>query len=119
MPLDASKTMHIFQMTENTGVRQISAGDPKDNAQSAQGGNSLWIEGKRGEAFSLAHWFTNEDSTKRQDSPKENVPHINGSRRDLYFESGEPIYPRMPLSKGISPIEDQTVLLFSSNDSLL
>ena len=31
MPLDASKTMHIVQMTENTGVRQISDGDFERN----------------------------------------------------------------------------------------
>jgi hypothetical protein len=117
MPLDASKTMHIFQMKGKVGVRQISDGDLKEIVQSAQGGNSLCIEGKRREAFSLAHWFTNEDSTIRQDSPKGNVPHSSGSRRDLYFESSEPISPRMSLSKGISPIGDQTVLLHSSNDS--
>ena len=117
MPLDASKTMHIVQMTENTGVRQISDGDLKEIPQSAQGGSSLWIEGKRGEIFSPAHWFTNKDSTKPQYAPKENIPHINSGLRDLYFESGEPIYQRMQLSKGISPIGDQTVLLDSSNDS--
>jgi hypothetical protein len=116
-PLDASETMYIFQMTGKADVRQISAKDPKDNDQLAQEGNSLWIEGERREAFSLAHWFTNEDSTIRQDSPKGNVPHSSGSRRDLYFESSEPLYPRIPLSKGISPIGDQTVLLYSSTDS--
>ena len=117
IPLDASKTMHIFQMTGKAGVRQISDGGLKEIAQSAQGGNSLWIEGKRREAFSLAHWFTKEDSTIRQDSPKGNVTHSSGSRRDLYFESSDPLYPRIPLSKGISPIRDQTAFPFSSNDS--
>ena len=116
-PLDASETMYTFQMTKNTAIRQISAKDPKDNAQLAQEGNSLWIEGERREAFSLAHWFTNEDSTKRQVLLNGNMPHICGSRRDLCFESGEPISPRMSLCKGISPIGDQTVLLHSSNDS--
>ena len=117
MPLDASKTMHIFQMTGKTGVRQIRQGDLKESTQPDQEGDSLWIEGERREAFSLAHWFTNEDSTKRQDLLNGNMPHINGSRRYLYFESGEPIYPRMPLSKEISLIEDQTVFPFSSNDT--
>jgi hypothetical protein len=116
-PLDASETMYTFQMTKNTAIRQISAKDPKDNAPLAQEGNSLWIEGERREAFPLANWFTNKDSTKRQDSLNGNMPHICGSRRDLCFESGEPISPRMSLSKGISPIGDQTVLLHSSNDS--
>jgi hypothetical protein len=116
-PLDASETMYIFRMTKNTVIRQISAKDPKDNAQLAQEGNSLWIEGEGREAFPLAHWFTNEDSTKRQDLLNGNMPHICGSRRDLYFESGEPISPRMSLSMGISPIGDQSVSLHSSNDS--
>lgn len=117
MPLDASKTMHIFQMTGKAGVLQISDGDLEEIAQSAQGGNLLWIEDKPREAFSLPHWFTKEDSTILQDSSKGNMPYINSSSRDLYFESSEPLYPRIPLSKGISPIRDQTAFPFSSNDS--
>jgi hypothetical protein len=116
-PFDARKTMHIFQMRENTGIKQISTGDVKDSAQGAQGGNSLWIEGERGEAFSLTHWSRNEDSTKRQDSPKGNLAHSSGSCRVFCFDPGEPIYQRMSLSKEISPVGNQAPLFVPSNDS--
>jgi hypothetical protein len=117
IPLDASKAVHIFQITEKAGVRQISDGDLNEIPQSVQGGNSLCLEGERREAFPLANWFTKKHSTILQDSPKGNVPHSSSSHSDLCFEFGEPISPRIPLSKGISPIRDQTAFPLSSNDS--
>ena len=39
------------------------------------------------------------------------MPHINDSRRDLYFAFGQPVYPRMLLSREISLIEDHKTFL--------
>jgi hypothetical protein len=33
MPFDVSKTMHIFEMTDNGGIQQVIAKDPNDNEQ--------------------------------------------------------------------------------------
>ncbi len=85
--------------------------------QPDKGGPSLWITGKCEENFSLIHHLSDRGSEKQQDLLNRNMPHINGSRRYPYFESDEPIYPRMPLSKEISLIEDQKVFPFSSNDT--
>ncbi len=56
-------------------------------------------------------------SPKQQDLLNRNMPHINDSRRDLSFAFGEPIYPRMLLSKEISLIEDDKTFSLSSNDT--
>ena len=56
-------------------------------------------------------------SPKQQDLLNRNMPHINDSRRDLSFAFGEPIYPRMLLSKEISLIEVDKTFSLSSNDT--
>jgi hypothetical protein len=104
IPLDTTNTIHIFPMTEKTGVRQISAGDPKDIVQPAHG-----------EAFSLAHQFTNEDSAKRQVSPKGNMPQPRCASLDFCFEYGSPISPRMLLSTDSSSEKMYSDLVLTSS----